>query len=95
MLLEEWARFETDNGDEASRAAVEALMPRRVKRRRQIQTEDGLDAGWQEYYDYLFPTDNGMVSSFPLFLTLSSFISSLTRNLMLTILYINVNLTTS
>lgn len=35
-------------------------MPRRVKKRRQIQTEDGVDAGWEEYYDYIFPQDQGM-----------------------------------
>ena len=32
-------------------------MPKRVKKRRKIHTEDGSDAGWEEYYDYIFPTD--------------------------------------
>ena len=36
------------------------MMPRRVKKRRQIQTEDGVDAGWEEYYDYIFPQDQGV-----------------------------------
>ena len=35
------------------------MMPRRVKKRRQIQTEDGVDAGWEEYFDYIFPQDQG------------------------------------
>lgn len=34
-------------------------MPRKVKKRRQITDEDGTDAGWEEYYDYIFPQDQG------------------------------------
>lgn len=37
------------------------MMPRRVKKRRQIQTEDGVDAGWEEYFDYIFPQDQGIL----------------------------------
>merc|ERR1712111_163564 len=33
------------------------LMPRRVKKRRKIETEDGSDQGWEEYFDYIFPED--------------------------------------
>ena len=32
-------------------------MPRKVKKRRKAVTEDGTDAGWEEYYDYIFPDD--------------------------------------
>lgn len=34
------------------------MMPKKVKRRRQLDTE-GLEggAGWEEYYDYVFPDD--------------------------------------
>lgn len=32
-------------------------MPKRIKKRRKIQTEDGTDAGWEEYFDYIFPSD--------------------------------------
>ncbi len=38
---------------------MEKELPKRVKKRRQIQTEEGLDAGWEEYYDYIFPSDEG------------------------------------
>merc|ERR1719277_1456710 len=31
--------------------------PRRVKKRRKIETEDGSDQGWEEYFDYIFPED--------------------------------------
>ncbi len=32
-------------------------MPRRVKKRRKIQSEDGSDQGWEEYFEYIFPED--------------------------------------
>merc|ERR1711973_333565 len=38
-------------------AQVGDLMPRRVKKRRKIETEDGSDQGWEEYFDYIFPED--------------------------------------
>lgn len=64
-------------------------MPRRVKKRRQIQTDDGVkdkcvrnmcisfnygfflrylqsDAGWEEYYDYIFPSDEASQSNLKL-----------------------------
>ena len=36
---------------------VQQLLPRRVKKRRKVQTEDGTDQGWEEYFDYIFPED--------------------------------------
>lgn len=42
MLLEAWQEFESDYGDEDSQKAVQNLMPKRVKKRRRIQTEDGV-----------------------------------------------------
>lgn len=57
MLLEAWEEFESVYGDDASRKAVANLMPKRVKKRRRIQTQDGSDAGWEEYFDYIFPED--------------------------------------
>merc|ERR1719220_2359845 len=33
------------------------LLPRRVKKRRKVQGEDGSDQGWEEYFDYIFPED--------------------------------------
>merc|ERR1711915_1087330 len=57
MLLEAWSEFESEEGDEKSQAQVGDLMPRRVKKRRKIETEDGSDQGWEEYFDYIFPED--------------------------------------
>merc|ERR1719173_232569 len=57
MLLEAWKEFERDEGDEKSQAEVQQLLPRRVKKRRKIQSEDGSDQGWEEYFEYIFPED--------------------------------------
>lgn len=42
MLLEAWQDFESQYGDQSSRTAVSNLLPKRVKKRRRIQTEDGV-----------------------------------------------------
>ncbi|KAK3093532.1 hypothetical protein FSP39_016867 [Pinctada imbricata] len=57
MLLESWQEFEADQGDSSSQSRVGKLMPQKVKKRRKVQTEDGSDAGWEEYYDYIFPDE--------------------------------------
>ncbi|XP_061172995.1 crooked neck-like protein 1 [Saccostrea echinata] len=57
MLLESWQEMERDQGDDESQSKVDKLMPQKVKKRRKIQTEDGSDAGWEEYYDYIFPDE--------------------------------------
>ncbi|XP_072167131.1 crooked neck-like protein 1 [Diadema setosum] len=57
MLLEAWQEFENEFGDDESVQKVQEQMPTKVKKRRKIQTEDGSDAGWEEYYDYIFPSD--------------------------------------
>merc|ERR1712010_210436 len=59
MLLEAWRDFEREDGDEKSQAEVHQLLPRRVKKRRKVQGEDGSDQGWEEYFDYIFPEDEG------------------------------------
>ncbi|CAG9533855.1 unnamed protein product [Cercopithifilaria johnstoni] len=67
LLLESWMLFETKHGNEDSVAAVSRLMPKKVKRRRQIQTEDGVDAGWEEYFDYVFPDEQTSKGTMKLF----------------------------
>ena len=32
-------------------------MPKRIKKRRLMQSDDGDDAGWEEYFDYIFPDE--------------------------------------
>ena len=57
MLLEAWKDFEKEYGDEKSLESVQKRMPRRVKKKRKVYREDGTDAGWEEYWDYIFPDD--------------------------------------
>ena len=42
MLLEAWRDFEKQNGDEESLKVVEDKMPRRIKKRRKMVSEDGV-----------------------------------------------------
>ena len=57
MLLESWLNLENQHGDSESIAEIQKKMPRRVKKQRKIYREDGSDAGWEEFWDYVFPDD--------------------------------------
>lgn len=60
LLLHSWKDFETNFGTPESIQTVRAKIPKKVKRKRKltVETEDGLvDAGWEEYNDYIFPED--------------------------------------
>lgn len=71
LVLEQWLAFEKAENDEANLNYVkvkksvcflllqefQSQMPRRVKKRRQLTTDTGADAGWEEYWDYIFPED--------------------------------------
>ena len=57
MLLEDWLAFEREQGDEKEIEEVEKKQPKRIKKKRQIRTEDGTEAGWEEYYEYVFPDE--------------------------------------
>ncbi len=41
----------------AAVAAVQAKMPKQVKRKRRVVTEDGMDAGMEEYIDFIYPDE--------------------------------------
>ncbi|KAH9625513.1 hypothetical protein KSS87_012114 [Heliosperma pusillum] len=56
ILLEEWLDMEREFGELGNVALVQAKMPKRLKRRRPLVTEDG-PAGFEEYFDYLFSED--------------------------------------
>ncbi|KXJ29758.1 crooked neck-like protein 1 [Exaiptasia diaphana] len=66
MLLEAWKEFEDEGEDEAAKQVIKNKMPRRVKKRRKVQANDGSDAGWEEYYDYIFPDDEDSLPNFKL-----------------------------
>ena len=71
MILETWLQLE--NSTAANKAGprseqakyVQAKMPKKVKKRRKILTQqsdlsgraDDDEEGWEEYYDYVFPDD--------------------------------------
>lgn len=54
-LLNAWLAFERTHGSDADVDAVQAQMPRRVKKRR--PSPDDPDS-WEEYFDYVFPADD-------------------------------------
>mmetsp|Transcript_16844 Transcript_16844/g.36727 ORF Transcript_16844/g.36727 Transcript_16844/m.36727 type:complete len:696 (+) Transcript_16844:82-2169(+) len=56
LLLDEWRAFEKSNGDASTLAAVDAMMPRRIKRKR-MRDDANEEGGWDEYFDYQFPDD--------------------------------------
>eukprot|EP01138_Halocafeteria_seosinensis_P004022 gb/GECG01004113.1/.p1 GENE.gb/GECG01004113.1/~~gb/GECG01004113.1/.p1 ORF type:complete len:766 (+),score=139.72 gb/GECG01004113.1/:1-2298(+) len=66
MLLESWRKFELSLGAGNSDRVKEVTdqMPKRVKRKRQVYSSDGVTpAGWEEYYDYVFPEENKAAGS--------------------------------
>eukprot|EP00656_Telonema_subtile_P011648 TRINITY_DN1577_c0_g1_i2.p1 TRINITY_DN1577_c0_g1~~TRINITY_DN1577_c0_g1_i2.p1 ORF type:complete len:219 (+),score=81.02 TRINITY_DN1577_c0_g1_i2:74-730(+) len=59
MLLEDWMAFERTHGDAAAVEAAEKMQPKKILKKRAITTADGTEAGWEEYYDYIFPDEKG------------------------------------
>ena len=57
LLLDAWRVFEKSSGDAMSLAEVDAMLPRRVKRKRMRTDEDGAELGYEEYFDYTFPDE--------------------------------------
>ncbi|XP_068639478.1 uncharacterized protein [Aristolochia californica] len=57
MLLEEWLNVESGFGSMGDISLVQRKMPRKVKRRRAVAAEDDTRAGYEEYFDYIFPEE--------------------------------------
>lgn len=57
VLLEAWRDFEVNFGNEETFEKVLAKMPRRNKKRQKIVSESGVEEGWEEVFDYIFPED--------------------------------------
>nr|CAI5859720.1 unnamed protein product [Callosobruchus analis] len=57
LLLENWKEFENVHGDESMQEKVNNKMPRRIKKRQKVIDEDGIEQGWEEVFDYIFPED--------------------------------------
>lgn len=64
LLLDAWRMFEKTKGDASGVSSVESKMPRRIKKKRmQIEEETGTELGWEEYFDYHFPDDEGAATN--------------------------------
>mmetsp|Transcript_13633 Transcript_13633/g.41472 ORF Transcript_13633/g.41472 Transcript_13633/m.41472 type:complete len:576 (+) Transcript_13633:416-2143(+) len=64
LVLEAWRDALAASGageDELNK--VEEMMPKRLKKKRQIYGEDAEPAGWEEYYDYIFPEEEAKAPS--------------------------------
>ncbi|CAN1751072.1 Crooked neck-like protein 1 [Linum perenne] len=57
MLLEEWLNMESSFGELGNVGLIQPKLPKKLKRKRPINTEDGL-SGMEEYIDYVFPEEN-------------------------------------
>ncbi|KAF9217960.1 Crooked neck-like protein 1 [Podila verticillata] len=68
ILLEAWKEFETHQGTTETLKSVQDLMPKMVKKRRQVESEGGVAGAvqWEEYYDYIFPDDQTEKPNFKL-----------------------------
>ncbi|CAG8738257.1 8215_t:CDS:10, partial [Dentiscutata erythropus] len=66
LLLESWKEFESNNGTEEMLSAVEAKMPKVVKKRRKVEETEGQGVVWEEYFDYIFPDDQAQQPNFRL-----------------------------
>ncbi len=59
-LLELWKEFEEDVADKygeetAKLDMITSRVPKRIKKKRKIVTDGGVDAGFEEYHDFMFP----------------------------------------
>jgi crooked neck len=61
LLVQSWKQFEEEVKDEKGLARVNSLLPKRIRKKRQIKAEDGSNAGWEEYYDYVFPDEQAAI----------------------------------
>lgn len=57
VLLEAWRDFESEHGTSDNFNKVTDKMPRRVKKRQKIVSDTGVEEGWEEVFDYIFPED--------------------------------------
>lgn len=57
VLLDAWYAFEQTHQDPTWMERVKAKLPRTIKKRRRVEDETGAFAGWEEYFDYVFPGD--------------------------------------
>lgn len=57
ILLEAWRDFESEHGTRDTYEKVKEKLPRRIKKRQKIISDSGIEEGWEEVFDYIFPED--------------------------------------
>ncbi|XP_078438951.1 uncharacterized protein LOC144709307 [Wolffia australiana] len=57
MLLDDWLSVENSFGSVGDVSIVKKKLPRKVKRKRPVTSEDGTNVGYEEYIDYIFPDE--------------------------------------
>lgn len=58
ILVKNWKEFEETHGNKETLEQVQSKMPKQIKKKRKVTTENGeVLAGWEEYVDYVFPDD--------------------------------------
>ncbi len=62
LLLDTWRAREKDFGDDGVKL-VDAMMPRRFKKKRMVTDETGAEVAWEELYDYVFPDETDKPSN--------------------------------
>lgn len=63
FLLEAWRDAWTEEGDGDKAAEVSSRMPKRIKKKRPVVGDDGEAAGWEEFYDYVYPEEEAKAPS--------------------------------
>ncbi|XP_025690370.1 uncharacterized protein [Arachis hypogaea] len=61
MLLEKWLNMEAASGELGDVSLVQSKLPKKLKKRKQVTTEDG-SARIEEFIDYLFPGEIQMTN---------------------------------
>ena len=63
LVLDAWLETEEASGESERAAAVSKRMPKTIKKKRPLQGADGEQAGWEEYYDYIYPEEEAKAPS--------------------------------
>ncbi|XVF53031.1 hypothetical protein PTKIN_Ptkin05aG0066400 [Pterospermum kingtungense] len=58
VLLEEWINMESSFGELGNINLVQSKLPKKLKKREQITSEDGGVAAYEDFIDYVFPEEN-------------------------------------
>ena len=66
QLLNTWRDVEEEAGEKGDVSAVNAKMPRKLKKRKAMNDASGNNIGWEEYYDYEFPDDSNKAAGLKL-----------------------------